>query len=105
MPRFRAPSPSKILQGLREALAVMPKSHILVETDTPFLTPDPHRGKPNSPYMVPYTVVSMAHTLKMDVSLLAAQLTSNTHDVYGRWDDHPLDDVGALSWLATKAGC
>ena len=43
--------------------------------------------------MVPYTVVSMAHTLKMDVSLLAAQLTSNTHDVYGRWDDHPLDDL------------
>ena len=80
-------------QGLREALAVMPKSHILVETDTPFLTPDPHRGKPNSPYMVPYTVASMAHTLEMDVSLLAAQLTSNTHDVYGRWDDHPLDDV------------
>jgi TatD DNase family protein len=68
----------------------MPRSRILIETDTPFLTPMPFRGKPNSPYMIPYTLRAMAHTLDMDESLLAAQLTSNTQDVYGRFDDEPL---------------
>jgi TatD DNase family protein len=82
--------------GLREALAAMPRSHILVETDTPFLTPIPYRGKPNSPYMIPYTVRSMAATLDMDESLLCAQLTSNTHDVYGYWDDQPLAELGSV---------
>lgn len=72
--------------ALREALRVMPRSHILVETDTPFLTPIPFRGKPNSPYMIPYTVRSMAATVEMDEELLCAQLTSNTHAVYGHWD-------------------
>ena len=81
---------------LREALQVMPRSHILVETDTPFLTPDPFRGRPNSPYMVPYTVLSMAATLGMEPSLLAAQLTSNTQDVYGGWGDMPLDPLGSV---------
>ncbi len=76
--------------GLREALVVMPRSQILIETDTPFLTPTPHRGKPNSPYMVPYTLRSMAETLDMDVTLLAAQLTDNTFQVYGRFDDAPV---------------
>jgi TatD DNase family protein len=74
----------------------MPRSHILVETDTPFLTPIPYRGKPNSPYMIPYTVRSMAETLEMDENLLCAQLTDNTHDVYGRWDDQPLPELGSV---------
>jgi TatD DNase family protein len=82
--------------ALREALTVMPRSHILVETDTPFLTPLPYRGKPNSPYMIPYTVRSMAETLDMDETLLCAQLTSNTHDVYGYWDDQPLAELGSV---------
>ena len=76
--------------GIREALAVMPRSQILIETDTPFLTPTPHRGKPNSPYMIPYTLRFMAETLGMDANLLAAQLTDNTFDVYGRFDAAPV---------------
>jgi len=83
-------------EGLREALRVMPRSHILVETDTPFLTPVPSRGKPNSPYMIPFTVRHMADTLGMDESLLAAQLTDNTIDVYGRFDDQPLGELGSV---------
>ena len=82
--------------GLREALAVMPRSRILIETDTPFLTPVPSRGKPNSPYMVPFTLRSMAATLEMDENLLAAQLTDNTIDVYGRFDDKPLGELGSV---------
>jgi TatD DNase family protein len=68
----------------------MPRSHILVETDTPFLTPIPYRGKPNSPYMVPFTVRSMAETLGVGVNELATQLTANTYEVYGRWDEIPV---------------
>jgi len=74
-------------EGLRDALKVMPSSHILVETDTPFLTPTPFRGRPNSPYMIPYTLRSMAETLGSEESVLAAQLARNTLDVYGAFDD------------------
>lgn len=81
---------------LRGALRVMPRSKILVETDTPFLTPMPHRGTPNSPFMIPYTVRHMAETLEMDEALLCAQLTSNTQDVYGFWDDLPLAEMGPV---------
>jgi len=81
---------------LRAALRVMPRSRILVETDTPFLTPMPHRGSPNSPYMIPYTVRHMAATLEMDEALLCAQLTSNTFDVYGKWDDQLLVELGSV---------
>ena len=83
-------------EGIREALRLMPRSLILIETDTPFLTPTPHRGKPNSPYMIPFTLRSMAETLGMDDNLLGAQLTANTFDVYGRWDDKPLADSGSV---------
>lgn len=76
-------------KGVQESLAVMDKSHILIETDTPFLTPIPHRGKPNSPYLVPHTLRFMATHLDTDVNVLAAQITDNTFDVYGRWDDNP----------------
>jgi TatD DNase family protein len=82
--------------GLRDALVAMPRSQILIETDTPFLTPTPYRGKPNSPYMIPYTLRAMAAVLEMDENLLAAQLTDNTHDVYGRWDDQPLAELGSV---------
>ncbi|MBT5576806.1 MAG: TatD family hydrolase [Microbacteriaceae bacterium] len=82
--------------GLRDALRAMPRSQILIETDTPFLTPIPYRGRPNSPYMIPYTLRSMAETLEMDENLLAAQLTDNTTDVYGRFDDHPPTQLGSV---------
>lgn len=75
---------------LQAALQVMDKNRILIETDTPFLTPQPHRGKPNSPYMVPHTLRYMAKKLEMDENALAEQLTKNTFQVYGRWDDNPV---------------
>ena len=77
-------------KGIKRALACMNQSQILVETDTPFLTPSPFRGQPNSPYTVPYIVRDMAAQLDMDVPLLCSQLTSNTYDAYGQWEDYPL---------------
>ncbi|UIN31676.1 TatD family hydrolase [Microbacterium binotii] len=76
----------KNAQNLRDALAVTPLEHILVETDAPFLTPTPYRGRPNAPYLVPVTVRFMAAELHMDADELAAQLAANTLAVYGSFD-------------------
>ena len=76
--------------ALREALAVVPRSLLLIETDAPYLTPTPFRGRPNSPYMIPYTLRALAETLETDVAMLAAQIASNTELVYGHWDDEPV---------------
>lgn len=76
--------------GLREALEVIPRSQILIETDAPFLTPHPLRGRPNSPYLIPHTLRAMAAHLGTDVTMLAAQISSTTEDVYGRWDAEPV---------------
>ncbi len=75
---------------LRDALEVIPRSRILVETDAPYLTPHPLRGRPNAPYLIPVTLRAMAAHLETDVTMLAAQITSNTEEVYGTWDSEPV---------------
>jgi TatD DNase family protein len=75
---------------LREALEVAPRALLLVETDAPFLTPTPYRGRPNAPYLIPHTLRTMAEHLGTDASMLAAQISSNTELVYGRWDSEPV---------------
>jgi len=77
----------KNAQNLRDALAVTPRERILVETDAPFLTPIPHRGRPNAPYLVPLTVRFMAAELGVDLDELCAQLAANTLAVYGEFED------------------
>ena len=74
-------------QHLRDSLKAMPKTKILVETDAPFLTPEPLRGRPNAPYLVPITVRFMAQQLGMDANELSGQIAQNTIEVYGSWDN------------------
>ena len=74
-------------QHLRDSLKAMPKTKILVETDAPFLTPEPLRGRPNAPYLVPITVRFMAEQLGMDADELSGQIAQNTIEVYGSWDN------------------
>ena len=76
--------------ALRDALEVMPRRLIMVETDAPFLTPVPFRGRPNASYLIPHTLRAMAAHLETDVSMLAALISSNTEEVYGRWDSEPV---------------
>ncbi len=73
-------------QHLRDSLALARKELILVETDAPFLTPEPYRGRPNASYLVPITVRKIAEVRGERVNDVAAQLTANTKAVYGEWN-------------------
>ena len=77
----------KNAKNLREALAVADPALILVETDAPFLTPHPFRGRPNASYMLPYTVRSMSQLLGSELAGMCQLLRKNTEAVYGSWDD------------------
>jgi TatD DNase family protein len=71
--------------GLRDALAVTPMANLQVETDAPFLTPAPHRGATNAPYLVPLTVRAMAAVLSTDVPSLCTALAASSEGLYGPW--------------------
>jgi TatD DNase family protein len=73
----------KNARPLREALAVAPPELLLVETDAPFLTPAPYRGRPNAPYMIPYTLRAMAGVKGLDEDVLAAHVAANTARAFG----------------------
>ena len=68
---------------LRTALAVVPQDRLLVETDAPFLTPTPFRGRPNASYLVPVTVRAMAEVLNADLGDLCAAIDANTGAAFG----------------------
>ena len=71
---------------LREALAMAPQDRILVETDAPYLTPTPYRGRPNASYLVPLTVRAMAQVRGADLGELCAAIDVNTDTAFGgRW--------------------
>ncbi|WP_082309287.1 TatD family hydrolase [Leucobacter musarum] len=72
--------------ALREAFAIAKPELLLAETDAPFLTPEPYRGRPNAPYLLPYTVRRLAETLGTPLDELCALLAANTERVYGSWD-------------------
>ncbi|MYS84577.1 TatD family hydrolase [Embleya scabrispora] len=69
-------------QPLRDALAVAPIDLILVETDAPFLTPVPFRGRPNAPYLVPITVRAMAEVKGLAEDELAGALAANAERTF-----------------------
>jgi len=70
---------------LRRALAVTPLEQIMVETDAPFLTPHPHRGAPNSSYLLPHTVRTIAEVLDQPLEAVCERIEATTEAVYGPW--------------------
>jgi TatD DNase family protein len=73
----------KNAQALRDALAVTPLDRVLVETDAPYLTPTPWRGRPNASYLVPHTVRAMAEVLQADLEELCRSIDANTDRAFG----------------------
>ncbi|MEO7351879.1 MAG: TatD family hydrolase [Marmoricola sp.] len=73
----------KNAEPLREALRVAPLDRILVETDAPYLTAMPHRGRTNASCLLPLTVRSMASTRGMDLTMLCRAIESNTDVAFG----------------------
>jgi TatD DNase family protein len=71
--------------GLREAAAVAPPELILVETDAPYLTPVPNRGRQNAPAQVAHTLRAVAEVKGMDVAELCAIVTATGERVFGPW--------------------
>ncbi|MEY4347661.1 MAG: hypothetical protein RIS43_80 [Actinomycetota bacterium] len=72
-------------QGVRDGLSVLPPELILVETDAPFLTPTPFRGRPNASYLIPLTVRHMAEVRGMPVESLCQAISDNTNAVFGNF--------------------
>ncbi|MCU1669587.1 MAG: Deoxyribonuclease, TatD family [Blastococcus sp.] len=72
---------------LREAAALTPVGQLLVETDAPFLTPMPYRGRPNTSRLVPYTVRALAELKDIDLAELCHALTTTAQRVFGTWED------------------
>lgn len=73
--------------SLREAAKVVPLDRILVETDAPFLTPVPVRGRANAPYLVPYTARFLADLRSESLTDLCDAVVANTYEAFGGlWD-------------------
>ncbi|AIY16358.1 YchF/TatD family DNA exonuclease [Pimelobacter simplex] len=68
---------------LREALRIVPRDRLLVETDAPYLTPSPYRGRTNASYLVPVTVRAMAAERGDDLGELCAAIDATTEAAFG----------------------
>lgn len=73
----------KNAQHLRDALAVAPPDLVLVETDAPFLTPAPYRGRANAPYLIPVTLRAMAEVTSVTEDAMATAVAANTARAFG----------------------
>ncbi|MGZ4503265.1 MAG: TatD family hydrolase [Nocardioidaceae bacterium] len=73
----------KNAEPLREALRAAPADRILVETDAPYLTPMPYRGRPNASYLVPLTMRAMAEARGEPLADLCAAVDANTDAAFG----------------------
>ena len=69
-------------EELREAAKNVPFDRILIETDSPYLAPVPHRGKPNEPANVKYVAEVVAKVRDIDIPTLENQLLENTKTLF-----------------------
>jgi len=68
---------------LREAVKLVPYEQLLVETDSPFLAPTPHRGALNTPAQIANIVRAMAEERNESVATLAQELSNNAERIFG----------------------
>jgi TatD DNase family protein len=93
---FAGPVTFKNAKPLQEAALLVPEDQLLVETDAPFLTPHPHRGRPNEPYCLPWTVRGLADLRGVDDERLAESAGRNAERVFGL-DELPPPDRSPLT--------
>lgn len=77
---FAGPLTFKNARGLTEVPQVCDKTRIFVETDCPYLTPHPHRGKQNEPMYVQYTFEKVCELLNEDPASMAKQMQQNFYE-------------------------
>lgn len=69
-------------QDIRDAVAVTPLDRLMVETDSPYLAPVPHRGRPNTPALVPLVGAELARVKGLEVAEVATATTTNARTFY-----------------------
>jgi TatD DNase family protein len=72
-------------QPLRDAAAAAPPDLLLAETDAPFLTPVPNRGRPNEPAQVAYTLRCLAEVQGLDLAELCDTVSATADRTFGPW--------------------
>lgn len=77
----------KANEALREAARITPLDRLLVETDAPYLTPAPVRGRPNASYLLPHTVRFLAEIRGDSVDALCSAVDANAAALFGEWGD------------------
>jgi TatD DNase family protein len=70
-------------EELREAACAVPGERLLAETDSPYLSPQPRRGRPNEPANVVHTIAALAESRGEDATELAARLDTNASAAFG----------------------
>ncbi|MFW6287620.1 MAG: TatD family hydrolase [bacterium] len=80
---FGGVSTFKNADDLREVIKAVPLDRILLETDSPYLTPEPFRGKRNEPRYVRFVAEKIAEIKSLDLIEVAETTTSNAIKVYG----------------------
>lgn len=87
----------KNADALRIAAGLVPDELLLVETDAPYLTPVPFRGKPNTPAQVVHTYAAVAALRGVTPVELAAQVRANVMRAFPRLDPQPASTAAAVS--------
>ncbi|MGZ3786923.1 MAG: TatD family hydrolase [Bacteriovorax sp.] len=72
----------KNAENVRDALRITPLEKILLETDSPFLTPDPYRGVENAPYYLPFVAEKIAEVKGVSLETILKQAYQNTIDLF-----------------------
>jgi TatD DNase family protein len=73
----------KTAQALRDVASFVPLERMLIETDSPYLAPVPHRGKTNDPSLVPHVAAQVAALKGCDVAQVAAATSANFEHLFG----------------------
>jgi len=72
----------KNAENVRDALRITPLDKILLETDSPFLTPDPYRGVENAPYYLPFVAMKIAEVKGESLETILKNVYQNSIDLF-----------------------